>query len=175
MYETEAELDELQQLLDASLARSTDHLRSIVTGGSTFTARQLVAVATGTCTLALSTVTARGEPRISGVDGHFLHGRWIFGTARSAAKAAHLRARPAASVAHMRGEQLGVFAHGAAETLNPDEGPEDPQWPAVLEHLTGHYGDSPLNWGDVVYYRLEPHWMVTYGDPEALRGGAGGE
>jgi hypothetical protein len=52
------------------------------------------------CTLAISTVTARCEPRISAIDGHFLHGRWIFGTDRSAAKAQHLDARPAVSVAH---------------------------------------------------------------------------
>ncbi|MHA6798319.1 pyridoxamine 5'-phosphate oxidase family protein [Bounagaea algeriensis] len=172
MYESETELDELQQLLDASLARSSGHLRSIVTGERTLTARQLVDVVSGMCTLAISTVTAGGEPRISGADGHFLHGRWVFGTDRSAAKAAHLRARPAASLAHLRGEQLGVFTHGAAETLNPTDGPQDPHWPAVLEHLTEHYGDSPLNWGDVVYYRLEPHWMVVYGDPGELTGGA---
>ncbi len=172
MYESEAELDELQQLLDASLSRSSGHLRSIVAGERTLTARQLVDVVAGMCTLALSTVTAGGEPRISGVDGHFLHGRWVFGTDRSAAKAAHLRARPAASVAHLRGEQLGVFTHGAVEVLNPTEATADPQWPAVLEHLTEHYGDSPLNWGDVVYYRLAPHWMVTYGDPGQLFDGA---
>lgn len=169
MYETDSELDELQALLDTSLAQSTPHLRSIVVAGErTLTARQLVDVLTGMCTLAISTVTADSEPRISGIDGHFLHGRWIFGTARSAAKAAHLAARPAASVAHMRGEDLGVFTHGAVETLNPAGGPDDPEWPGVLEHLTGHYGESPLGWGDVVYYRLRPHWMVAYADPDKI-------
>ncbi|WBC12317.1 pyridoxamine 5'-phosphate oxidase family protein [Micromonospora sp. WMMA1947] len=61
------------------------------------------------CTLALSSVTAKGEPRISGVDGHFLRGKWYFGTAPDAAKARHLAARPAVSAAHMRGEDLGVL------------------------------------------------------------------
>lgn len=169
MYETETELDELQALLDTSLSRSTAHLRSIVVAGErTLTARQLVRVVTGMCTLAISTVTAVGEPRISGIDGHFLHGRWIFGTAKSAAKAAHLQARPAASVAHLRGEDLGVFTHGTVETLNPAGGPHDPEWPGVLDHLTDHYGESPLGWGDVVYYRLRPHWMVAYADPEKI-------
>jgi hypothetical protein len=54
-----------------------------------------------------------GEPRINGVDGHFLHGKWYFGTARSTAKACHIAARRAASVAHMRREDLGVFTHVA--------------------------------------------------------------
>ncbi|MBV9846335.1 MAG: pyridoxamine 5'-phosphate oxidase family protein [Kutzneria sp.] len=168
MDETEAELDELQTLLDTSLSRATAHLRSIVVPGErTLTARQLVDTVTGMCTLAISTVTAKGEPRISGIDGHFLHGRWIFGTDRSAAKARHLAARPAVSVAYLRGEELGVFTHGTAEVLNPSGGPDDPRWPDVLAYLTGHYGQSPTDWGDVVYYRLRPHWMAVYSAPGA--------
>lgn len=172
MYETDAEIDELQVLLDTALARSTSHLRSIVKAGEhTLTARQLVNVLTGMCTLAISTVTAKGEPRISAVDGHFLHARWIFGTDRSAAKARHIAARPAVSVAHLRGEELGVFTHGTAEILNPAGGPDDPEWPAILEHLSAHYGESPMNWGDSVYYRLRPQWTVAYAaSPERLTG-----
>lgn len=173
MFETTAELAELQRLLDASLTRSTSHLRSIVRAERTLTAEQLVTVLTGMCTLSLSTVTATGEPRISGVDGHFLHGRWIFGTDRGAAKARHLAARPAVSAAFMRGEEVGVFTHGRAVTLNPPAGGDghdpDPQWATVLEHLEGHYGQSPLAWGDVVYFRLEPDWMVVFAsDPAGL-------
>jgi hypothetical protein len=28
--------------------------------------------------------------------------------------------------------------------------------------MTDYYGSSPLSWGDVVYYRLIPHWMVVF-------------
>jgi hypothetical protein len=86
----------------------------------------------------------------------------VFSTSRTAAKARHLAARPAASVAHLRGEDLGVFAHGIAEELNPRGGPDAPDLPATLDHLTRHYGESPLNWGDVVLYRLRPHWMTVF-------------
>ncbi len=127
MFETEDELTRLQALLDASLSRSTEHLRSIVGPDRTLTAERLAGRLTGMCVLSLATTTAKGEPRISALDGHFLHGRWVFGTSRTTAKARHLAARPAASVSHLRGEDLGVFAHG-----------------------------------DVVYYRLEPHWMTVY-------------
>ncbi|GAA1506039.1 hypothetical protein GCM10009677_43100 [Sphaerisporangium rubeum] len=170
MFETEAELDRLQALLDASLASSTAHLRSIITPGErTIPARRLTEILNGMCTLALSTVTASGEPRISGVDGHFLHGKWIFGTSATAAKARHLRARPAVSAAYLRGEEIGVFTHGTAHLLNPEDGPADPTWDEVKAHLIAHYGESPTGWGDVVYYRLEPHWMVVYaGDPDKV-------
>lgn len=169
MRETPEETAALQALLDASLSKSTSHLRSIVTG-RTLTAEQLTSVLTGMCTLALSTVTAKGEPRISGADGHFLHGRWYFGTARTAAKARHLAARPAASAAHMRGEDLGVFTHGNAVPLNPADAAPAPEWPDLLAYLKDFYGADAFDWDrDVVYYRLDPHWMTAYApDPAEL-------
>ncbi|MEO3804628.1 pyridoxamine 5'-phosphate oxidase family protein [Nonomuraea sp. B1E8] len=162
MRETPEELKELQALLEASLSRSTSHLRSIVTE-NTLTAEQVTRILTGMCTLALSTVTAKGEPRISGVDGHFLHGKWHFGTARGAAKARHLAARPAVSAAHMRGEDLGVFTHGTVEILNPQHGEPAADWPDLLAYFKDFYGDDLFDWdNDVVYYRLHPHWMTAY-------------
>lgn len=163
MRETPEDLKELQSLLDASLSHSTTHLRSIINRERTLTAEQLTRTLTGMCTLALSTVTAKGEPRISGVDGHFLRGKWHFGTARNAAKARHLAARPAVSAAHMRGEDLGVFTHGKVEILNPLEGESAADWPDLLAYFKDFYGDDLFDWDhDVVYYRLHPHWMTVY-------------
>jgi Pyridoxamine 5'-phosphate oxidase len=163
MFETNDELDEMQSLLDASLSRATAHLRSIITAGErTLTAAQVARACHGMCTLAISTVTATCEPRVSAIDGHLLHGRWYFGTARGAAKARHLAVRPGVSIACLRGEEIGVFAHGRAQPMNPVCGPDDPDWPALLQYMTDYYGSSPLSWGDVVYYRLIPSWMVAY-------------
>jgi len=163
MRETREELKELQVLLDSSLSVSTSHLRSIISTERTLTAEQLTGVLTGMCTLALSTVTAKGEPRISGVDGHFLHGKWHFGTARKAAKARHLAARPAVSAAHMRGEDLGVFTHGTVEILNPFGGEPAVDWPDLLAYFKDFYGADFFDWdNEVVYYRLHPHWMSAY-------------
>lgn len=168
MFETAAELAELQSLLDASLSRATEHLRSIIRPGErTLTAAEVSAACRGMRTLAISTVTARGEPRTSAVDGHLLHGRWYFSTARGAAKARHLAARPAVSVAYLRGEEIGVFTHGSARPLNPAGGPDDPDWPDLLQYMTDYYGSSPLSWGDVVYYRLVPSWMVAFASSPA--------
>ncbi|MEV4121689.1 pyridoxamine 5'-phosphate oxidase family protein [Micromonospora sp. NPDC049645] len=163
MRETSEDLEELQALLDTSLSRSTSHLRSIISTERTLTAEQLTQVLTGMCTLAVSTVTAKGEPRISGVDGHFLRGKWLFGTSRGAAKARHLAARPAVSAAHLRGEDLGVFTHGTVEVLNPQHGEPAADWPDLLGYLKNFYGESLFDWdNDVVYYRLHPRWMTAY-------------
>src|SRR3954452_19844816 len=117
MLETPDETAALQSLLDASHARASGHLRSIVDDDHTLTAEQLVGLLTGMKVLSVATVTASGEPRISALDGHFLHGTWTFSTSGSSAKAKHLEARPAVSVAHIDGEDLALFSHGHADLM----------------------------------------------------------
>jgi general stress protein 26 len=159
MYETPDEVAALQRLLDASHTSSTEHLRSIINDDRMLTAPDLVALLTGMKVLTLATVTAGGEPRISAVDGHFLHATWSFSTAGGAAKAKHMQARPVVSVAHVDGEKLGVFSHGRVERMAP----ADADWGETLRHWTDHYDSSPLDWGeDVRLYRYRPDWMVGY-------------
>src|SRR3954469_2597999 len=135
MLETPHETADLQTLLDASLARASGHLRSIIDDDRTLTAEQLVGLLTGMKVLSVATVTAAGEPRISALDGHFLHATWTFSTSGTAAKAWHMQHRPAVSVAHIDGEELGVFSHGRAERMMPG----DDDWIQTLEHWTEHY------------------------------------
>jgi len=159
VYETHAELDSLQQLLDASRARATEHLRGIIDEGRALSATEVTFLLVGMKVISLATVTARGEPRLSAVDGHFLRGTWTWSTSGSSAKARDLQTRPAVSVAHVDNEELAVFAHGTAERLEPS----DELWEETLAHWTGHYGGSPFNWGpDIRLYRLVPSWMVGY-------------
>lgn len=159
MRETSAELEALQRLLDRSRAGATGHLRSIIDDRRALSAADVTALLTGMKVAALATVTAHGEPRISAVDGHFLHGTWTWSTSGAAAKARHLETRPAVSIAHIDNEDLAVFAHGNAEHLDPS----DPLWDETLAHWTAHYGGSPLEWGeDIRFYRLAASWMVGY-------------
>lgn len=173
MLETPDEIAALQELLDRSHAASTGHLRGIIDDDRTLTAVDLVAALTGMKVLSVATVTARGEPRISALDGHFLHATWTFSTDGTAAKARHLRARPQVSVAHIDNEELAVFSHGRVEEMR--EG--DPDWAQTLGHWTAHYGSSPLTWGgDIRVYRYRPQWMVGFAaDRAALRARLGTE
>jgi len=159
MYETETEIAALQRLIDASHSGGTSHLREIIAGEHLMSARDVVDALDGMRVLSLATVTAKGEPRVSGVDGHFLHGVWTFGTDGRAAKAQHLAARPAVSAAHIDGERLGVFCHGTAVRLTE----QDPAWEETITHWTAHYGSDPTTWSDDIrMYRIEPHWLVGY-------------
>jgi general stress protein 26 len=159
MLETPDEIATLQELLDASRASATTHLRKIIDDDRALSARDLTALLTGMRVLSVATVTARGEPRISALDGHFLHATWTFSTDGSSAKARHMRARPAVSVAHVDGEELALFGHGRVEQIRDG----DPDWAETMDHWTAHYGESPLGWGDDVrLYRFRPQWMVGY-------------
>ncbi|MEP6666198.1 MAG: pyridoxamine 5'-phosphate oxidase family protein, partial [Nocardioidaceae bacterium] len=101
MYETPEEIGALQALLDRSHAGATDHLKAIINDDRRLSADELVGLLTGMKVLSVATVTSAGEPRISALDGHFLHGTWSFSTSGTAMKARHMRARPAVSVAHI--------------------------------------------------------------------------
>jgi Pyridoxamine 5'-phosphate oxidase len=160
MNEDAADIAELQQLLDRSRAGASEHLQSIITPDRAVAAADLVERLAGMRTLALATVSAGGQPRISAVDGHLLRGRWVFTTSGSSVKAADLRGRPLVSAAYLEGETFGVFTHGTTEFLVADH----PDLPWVEEHLTRHYGVSPSTWGpDIVYARIRPTWMVAFG------------
>ncbi len=171
VYETPAEVEALQRLLDTSRTGATAHLRGIVGDDRTLTAEDLVALLTGMRVLTVATVTARGEPRISALDGHFVHGTWTFSTDGGAAKARHIQARPAVSVAHVDGETFALFMHGEAQQVRPD----DRGWGELLDHWTRYYGESPLGWGDDIrLYRLAPTWAVGFAaDRAALRADRG--
>jgi general stress protein 26 len=159
MKETPEEIAALQELLDRSHAAATDHLREIIDGDRRLTAADVVALLTGMRVIAVATVTAKGHPRISAMDGHFLHATWSFSTSGTAAKARHMRARPDVSVAHVDGEELALFSHGRVEELQPTDADHD----ETLQHWIDHYGSSPLSWGDDIrLYRYRPHWMVGY-------------
>lgn len=158
MFETSAELASLQALLDASYAGASTHLRGIINDERTLRASEIVGVLSGMRTLCIATVTATGEPRISAVDGHFLHAGWVFSTSVSSPKAHQLAARPAVSAAYLEGEEVAVFTHGDAHKISVD----DPAYGATLAYLTDHYDSSPLTWGDTALYRVAPGWMVGY-------------
>lgn len=158
MDETAQEFHELQRVLDMSYAGASGHLRGIIDDGRTLRAGEICGLLTGMKVLSAATVTKRGEPRVSALDGHFLHGRWTISTSASSPKARQLRANPAISVAHLDGEELAVFTHGTIEWLTADH----PDHESTLAHWTRHYGSSPLSWGDTVLMRVRPSWVVGY-------------
>jgi hypothetical protein len=160
-FETAEDLRWLQDLMDRSMAGANAHLRSIYEHAEPISAERLVAELPGMQVVDLATVTAKGEPRVSPVDAHFLWGRWLFGTAPNAARAIHLRSRPAVSAAHTRGEGFCVITHGHVERL--DLGSE--RGKEVVAYLRTVYPTYDEFVGeDTPYWFIEPTHLFARGD-----------
>ena len=156
--ETPEELHALQHLLDRSFATAGAHLRSIAEQTPPARAEELVALLPGMQTIDLATVTAAGEPRVAPVDGHFLKGRWYFGSATNSRRAQHLAARPFASAAHTRGEGLCVVVHGRVEPVSL----RDPASAWFVERLRDIYpGYDDWGFEDNPYWTLHPKHMYA--------------
>jgi Pyridoxamine 5'-phosphate oxidase len=159
MYESDDERQSLQQLLDRSFSVSSEHLQAIMTPPRRLDALRLITELDGVCVLNVATVTARGEPRISAVDGHFLHGHWYFTTDGRAVKARQLAARPAVSAAYTPRDGLGVFCHGYARRLELNSAEFD----QLNEQWALMYGASfDTVTDDVAAFRIDPSWLVGF-------------
>jgi hypothetical protein len=156
MWETAQELAGLQNLLDLSFDRASAHLTSIMTSERRLTAGRLIAQLPSPAVLNIATVTAAGEPRVSAVDGHFLHGQWHFTTAAESPKARQLRARPAISASFTPRDGFGVFCHGRAALL------DGAAKQMLREHFTATYGADPEDFGTITYLRIEARWLVAF-------------
>ncbi|MCU1656549.1 MAG: pyridoxamine 5-phosphate oxidase-related FMN-binding protein [Pseudonocardiales bacterium] len=158
MWETAEELSALQGLLDVSFGRASEHLKSIMTPERQISAPRLVSELPSPAVLNIATVTARGEPRVSAVDGHFLHGHWYWTTAADSPKARQLRARPAISASFTPRDGFGMFCHGRAGLL--DAGPERHM---VTDHFAATYGQAPEEWAtEITYVRIDAAWLVAF-------------
>jgi hypothetical protein len=159
VFETEAEVRELQRLFDATLGRANDHMLSIVTPDRRLSARQVVAYLQGTKHVAMATVTPKGEPRVSPLDALFIHGRFTMGTGGGAARIRNLRANPACSAVHMDGERIAVVVNGVVEWI----GREHPDHHQVISAWIATYGGSPYELGpDVTLFRIVPASMWAF-------------
>jgi hypothetical protein len=161
MWETAEELSAIQNLLDTSFAAASAHLTSIMTPERRLSAERLVAELPSPAVLNIATVTGTGEPRLSAVDGHFLHGRWHFTTAADSPKVRHLLARPAISASFTPRDGFGVFCHGRAEPL------EGTAKQGLRDHFIATYGVDPETWGSIAYFGIEAGWLVGFAMTDA--------
>jgi general stress protein 26 len=163
VFESSEELASLDALLVASFERAGDHLTGIISPDRRLSAADLALYLVGVRHLVVATVTAKGEPRCSAVDGLFLHGRFWFSTSAQSIKAVHLERRSAISAAHVVGDDVGVFVHGQARVVHGGPGEADElrhYWTEVYD------GGSPEDWVttpiDARYVEIVASAMYSY-------------
>jgi hypothetical protein len=163
--ETAADLQRLQTLLDESAEQASPFLRSsFQIPAHSLTAAQLAAHLQRSLTVALGTVTARGEPRVAPVGAFFLRASFYVPTVAEAARAQQLARRPGASLTYFEGTDLAVVAHGQATILDEDH----PDF-AELDAIQVESGnESVRGWqGQGVYLHLHAAKLFTFArDPE---------
>jgi hypothetical protein len=158
LRETPADLERLQELLDASIERAGEFLRSsFQMPERSLSAAQLAGVLDGHPTVALATTTAKGEPRVAPIDALFYRGFFHVPTVAASARARHVSKRPAVSLTYYEGNDLAVIVHGRAVALGPD----DPSF-AELDALQREHGESPSEWGEGIFLRVEADVLYTY-------------
>lgn len=160
MRETPADLQELQTLLDESVEQASSFLRSsFQMPEHSLSAAQLVAHLQGSLTVALGTVTARGEPRVAPIAAFVLRASFYVPTVAQAARARHLARRPGASLTYFEGIDLAVVAHGRVTIIDADH----PDF-AELDATQVECGnESVRDWqGDGVYLHLVPATLFTF-------------
>jgi pyridoxamine 5'-phosphate oxidase-like protein len=122
LRESPIDLQRLQALLDDSFTRASAFLRSsFEMPEHSLSAMQLAAHLQGTLTVALATVSAKGEPRVAPINAFFLRGQFYVPTVAEATRAQHLSRRPGASLTYFEGTALAVIAHGQAKVIGADD------------------------------------------------------
>ena len=165
MYETEADLAWLQELLDRSYAGAGEHLKSITTPARRIPAAELGPLLPGVQIIDVATVTAAGHPRVGPVDGLFFKGRFYFGSSKGSLRFRNLRARPQVSAAHVRGEEISVVVHGSARLFSLVD-PDRADFRSYCEEVyVPRYGEGWKDFAgadDVFYAVIEPELMFTF-------------
>jgi nitroimidazol reductase NimA-like FMN-containing flavoprotein (pyridoxamine 5'-phosphate oxidase superfamily) len=162
--ETAADLDALQELLDASHAAAGPHLRRIITDERRLTAREVAERLTGMRLLALATVTGDGRPIVGPVDGIFFRGCFHFGSSPDSVRFRHIRSRPQVSATHLPGEELAVTVHGRAVEVDIGASEHAEFRATLLDVYLPRYGEAWETFLDsgVLYARIEPAKMFTF-------------
>jgi hypothetical protein len=159
MYETEAQIDELQALLDHSYAGAGEHLAAITTPQRRLTARQVVRMLQGTKHVAFATVNSSGEPYVAPLDGLFLWGRFYVGTDGRSLRSRHLAHNTAVSLTHFQGDEYSIVIHGQAVVIEKD----DAEAARIDEVWQGIYGSSAFDLAEhIIFIRVEPRRMFTF-------------
>jgi Pyridoxamine 5'-phosphate oxidase len=152
------DLERLQELLTASIERAGGFLRgAFQIPERSLSATQLAGVLDAYPTVALATTTSKGEPRVAPTNAIFYRGAFQVPTVAASARARHVEKRPAVSLAYYQGSNLAVIVHGRAVALGHDH----PDF-VELDDLQREYGESPTEWGEGVFLRVEADVLYTY-------------
>lgn len=159
MLETTSDIQALDDLLKSSIEKAGPFLRSsFEMPEKSLSARQLCRYLDGIRTVALATVTSRGEPRVAPIDGFLYRGRFHIPTTMEAMRVRHVQRQPAISLTLFEGIDFAVIVHGNAVVLGEDHSDFD-TLEAIHRDLIGQ---SVRDWGTGAFLRIDASSFYTF-------------
>ena len=159
MRETQEDIERLQALLDSSIERAGAFLRrSFQMPHHSLTAQELVNCWQDVQTVALATVTTRGEPRIAPIGSLLYRGDIYIPTVATAARTRHIMKRPAVSLTLFRENELAIIVHGYATIISRDHA----DFEALENLLYAATHTKAGEWGEGVYLHIQAEAIYTY-------------
>jgi len=117
--------------------------------------------------VAIATVTAKGEPRVSPVGAVFHRTKFHIPTAEYSVRIRHLRKRPAISLTHFELNLIAVIVHGRAEIISPGV----PEFEELEISEQEKWWHALRDKGQGVYLRIQPDRMFAWAkDPGHFSG-----
>ena len=131
MYETEAELSELEKLVERSKFKSGDHLSSLFGQGEWLSGEQVAHHLQGIGNVALATVNSKMEPRVAPLEAVLFHGRFYIAVQSDSTRVRHLTKTPVASLTYTRDDDVLITVNGDTTFVHkgePDFAGLDAEW-----------------------------------------------
>jgi hypothetical protein len=147
MRETDADLAELQQVLDRSFAGAGSHLRSIFDEAHRLEARGIADALPGIFEMHLATLAGDGSPLVAPIDGIFFRGKVWFGLPGPSLRA-RLVKRDRRVSASYNASGLALIVHGTAEPAPKGTTLAAEFDEAVTELYVAQYGPGFIEWRD---------------------------
>jgi hypothetical protein len=157
MFETKAELRELQRLLDDSFARAEGIRYSGFEASQRLSASQLSGFQ-GIRLVACATVNSKGEPRAAPRSAAFLHGKFYLATNSGSTMVRRLSLRPALGFTYFENHLL-IMGHATVTPLRegtPGFKERRPEW---VEAFQG--GKDSIDGTDMLL-RVDPTHVVAF-------------
>jgi general stress protein 26 len=156
LYETEAELSELEKLVEKSKLKSGDHLSSLFGQGEWLSGKQVAHHLQGIGNVALATVNSRMEPRVAPMEAALLHGRFYIAVQGDSTRVRQLTKTPAASLTYTRDDDVLITVNGNATFVRKGE----PDFVGLDAEWSKKYGGGVRD--NFVFIKLEPTHITAF-------------
>ena len=155
MYETEAELSELDRVVESSRSKSGGNADPLLWQGEWMSGRQVAGHLRGIGNVALATINSKMEPSVAPMEALLFHGSFFLALQSVSERVRQLTVNPAASLTYTRDDDVLIIVDGHAKFVRRG----DVDFVSLEAEWKKKYGRDA--WESVLFIKLEPTSMVA--------------